>query len=64
MVDPNLPVNVPAAQIAAKFNSKREIFNLLTVSVQCYLSHHENFNIYFLKAICSGAKRCKCIHGV
>ena len=50
---------VTAASFAAKFGSKKECFNFLSVEVGAYLCHHETLNIYFLKELLSGAKKCK-----
>lgn len=50
---------ITAASFSAKYKSKREIFNLLTVEAKAYLSSPENFTIYFLKDLISGNKKCK-----
>jgi hypothetical protein len=39
---------VPAALIAAKYKSKKDIYYLLTVDASAYLPHHETCTIYWL----------------
>ena len=36
---------VTAAQVAAKFKSKKEIFYFLTLDAKAYLPHHSNVTI-------------------
>ena len=50
---------IPAASIAARFASKKELFNFLSVEVGAYLCSHEVLTIYFLKQLVSGERRCK-----
>ena len=50
---------VHAASFAAKFASKKECFNFLSVEVGVYLCHHEALTIYFLRDLIYGRKRCK-----
>ena len=40
---------IPAASIAAKMSSKKELFNFLSVEVGAYLCSHDCLTIYFLK---------------
>ena len=44
----------------AKYQSKRECYNFLTVQVEIYLPAYETVTIYFLKDIISGKKKRKC----
>ena len=53
----------PAASFAAKFASKKELFNFLSVEVGAYLCSHEVLTIYFLKDLVSGKKKRKCSLG-
>ena len=50
---------IPAASIAAKMSSKKELFNFLSVEVGVYLCSHDCLTIYFLKQLVSGQKKCK-----
>ena len=50
---------VHAASFAAKFASKKECFNFLSVEVGVYLCHHEALTIYFLRDLIYGKKSCK-----
>ena len=50
---------ISAPTFAAKFNSKREVYMLLTVEAGAYLPAYETLTIYFLKDIISGVKKCK-----
>ena len=50
---------VTSTSFAAKYRSKREIYNLLTVDVGAYLPPFETVTIYYLKDIISGKKKCK-----
>ena len=52
---------VPAASIAAKMSSKKELFNFLSVEVGAYLCNHDALTIYFLKQLVSGQKKCKSV---
>ena len=53
----NAPVMISAAEFGAKFQSKREVYLLLTLQCQAYLPRYENITIYFLKDLISGVKR-------
>ena len=46
--------------LQAKYQSKRECYNFLTVQVEIYLPPYETVTIYFLKDIISGKKKRKC----
>ena len=50
---------VSAATFAAKYKSKKEIFNMLSVQAGAYLCAYECLTIYFLKDLISGKKKCK-----
>ena len=50
---------IPAASIAAKMSSKKELFNFLSVEVGVYHCSHDCLTIYFLKQLVSGQKKCK-----
>jgi len=51
--------HLPAASFAAKFASKKELFNFLSVEVGAYLCSHEVLTIYYLKDLVSGKKKRK-----
>ena len=53
----NQPVTVAA--FAAKFRSKREIYQFLTLDVRAYLPPVHTLTVYFLKDLVSGAKKRK-----
>ena len=42
--NPQQPV-ITAAQMAAKFKSKKEIYFFLTIDAKAYLPHHSNVTI-------------------
>ena len=50
---------ISAQAFAAKFKSKREIYQLLTVDAKAYLPPYDAVTIYFLKDLISGEKKCK-----
>ena len=50
---------ITAKEFASKYNSKREVFNMLAVDAQVYLPDYSQVTIYFLKDMLSGKKRCK-----
>ncbi len=62
LIDTNAPqkVAITAKEFAAKYNSKKECFNFLSVDCKAYLSSYETVTIYFLKDIIAGKKKCKC----
>ena len=47
---------VSAKEFSAKYKSKRECFNFLTVTAKAYLSAHETVTTYFLKDLVNGKK--------
>ena len=51
---------VTATTFAAKYKSKREVFNFLTMDVKAYLPTYDTVSIYFLKDLVSGKKKSKC----
>jgi len=51
-------VNISAQAFAAKFKSKKEIYQLLRVDAKAYLPNYETITIFFLKDIISGKKKC------
>jgi len=55
---PNNLVN--AKEFASKFRSKREVYNFLTIDVKAYLPGYETLNLYFLRDLVNGQKKCKC----
>ena len=50
---------VTAAAFAAKFQSKKECFNFLSVEVGAYLCSHDQLTIYFLRQLIAGQKKRK-----
>ena len=50
---------VPTAEFAAKFASKRECFNFLSVDCGAYLCSHETLTVYFLRELIAGTKKRK-----
>ena len=51
---------ITAAEFAAKFKSKKEVYQLLTIDVGAYLPPYQLVTIYFLKELIAGRKLCKC----
>lgn len=51
---------VTAAEFAAKFRSKYEVYTFCAVDVGAYLPQPECVTIYFLKQIVRGERKCKC----
>ena len=51
---------ITATSFAAKYKSKREVYNFLTVQVHAFLPPYHTLTIYFLKDLVSGKKKCKC----
>ena len=47
---------VTAAAFGAKFRSKREIYQFLTIDVKAYLPECDHVTIYFLKDMMTGKK--------
>ena len=50
---------VSAKEFAAKYKSKKECYDFLTVTAGAYLCDKENLTIYFLKDVIAGKKRSK-----
>jgi hypothetical protein len=50
---------VSAKEFSAKYKSKKECYNFLTVTAKAYLSSHETVTTYFLKSLINGEKQCK-----
>ena len=61
-INPNPMANITASTFASKFNSKREIFNFLTLDVGAYLPAYDTVTVYFLKELISGSKKCKLLY--
>ena len=53
-------VEVSAKGFAAKYSSKREVYNFLAVDVGVYLPHFDQITIYFLRDLTHGKKKRKC----
>ena len=53
-------VEVSAKGFAAKYSTKREVYNFLAVDVGVYLPHFDQITIYFLKDLTHGKKKRKC----
>ena len=50
-----------AKEFAAKFRSKREVYNFLHIDVKAYLPPYDVLTLYFLRDLVSGAKKCRWI---
>ena len=48
---------VSSKEFAAKYNSKREIYNFLSADAGVYLPPYDNVTIYFLKELMGGKKK-------
>ena len=48
-----------AKTFSAKFRSKKEVWNFLTIEVGAYLPPYENVTIYHLKDLISGLKKVR-----
>ena len=57
--DGNQIVQISSKEFAAKYRSKREVYNLLAVDVGYYLPSYEQVSIYFLKDVVAKKKKCK-----
>ena len=53
----NPSTQISSKEFAAKYQSKREIYNFLAADVGVYLPPYDNVTIYFLKDIMSGKKQ-------
>ena len=49
--------SVTAKELAAKYNSKTEIYNFLACDVGVYLPHSDHVTIWFLKDLMNGTKK-------
>ena len=47
---------VTSKEFAAKYRSKREVYNFLATDVGVYLPPYDNVTIYFLKELMGGKK--------
>lgn len=50
---------VNVASFAAKFRSKAEVYQFMTLDVKAYLPAPNTITVYFLKDLVSGTKKCK-----
>ena len=51
---------ITTAEFSAKFRSKYEVYQFLTIDAKAYLPAPECVTIYFLKDIVRGQKKSKC----
>ena len=51
------PSFVTTAEFGAKFRTKREIYNFLTVEVGAFLPAHQTVTVYFLRDLLTGKKK-------
>ena len=59
MVEAAPKEKITTAEFSAKFRSKYEVYQFLTIDAQAYLPAPECVTIYFLKDLIRGAKKCK-----
>ena len=59
MVEANPQAQITTAEFSAKFRSKYEVYQFVTIDAQAYLPAPECVTIYFLKDLIRGAKKCK-----
>ena len=59
MVEANPPNKITTAEFAAKFRSKYEVYQFLTIDALAFLPPPECVTIYFLKDLVRGIKKCK-----
>ena len=50
-------LSVSSKEFAAKYRSKREIYNFLAADVGVYLPPYDNVTIYFMKDLMFGKKK-------
>ena len=50
---------VSIADIAAKMESKHEIYQFLTTELQMYLPKYKQTSIYWMREIIAGKRKCK-----
>ena len=53
-------MEVSAKLFAAKYSSKREVYNFLAVDVGVYLPHFDQITIYFLRDLAHDKKKRRC----
>ena len=59
MVEAAPKQHITTAEFAAKFRSKYEVYQFLTIDALAYLPPPECVTIYFLKDLVRGVKKCK-----
>ena len=50
---------VTTAEFAAKFRSKLEVYNFMSIDVGAYMPAPESVTIYFLRQLARGDRKCK-----
>ena len=50
---------VSVQEIAAKFESKHEIYHFLTTELSMYLPKYKQTSIYWMREIVAGKRKCK-----
>ena len=53
----NMMTHISSKEFAAKYRSKREIYNFLATDVGVYLPPYDNVTIYFIKDLFFGRKK-------
>ena len=53
----NNTTSISSKEFAAKYRSKREIYNFLATDVGVYLPPYDNVTIYFIKDLLFGRKK-------
>lgn len=53
-------VKISTKEFAAKYKSKREVFNFLSVDMGVYVPPYEQVSIYHLKDLLTSKKKRKC----
>ena len=59
MVEAQPRERITTAEFSAKFRSKYEVYQFLTIDALAYLPPPQAVTIYFLKDLVRGKKRCK-----
>ena len=59
MVEGQPNQTITTAEFSAKFRSKYEVYQFMTIDAKAYLPAPENVTIYFLKDLIRGVKSCK-----
>ena len=59
MVEAQPNQQITTAEFSAKFRSKYEVYQFMTIDAKAYLPAPENVTIYFLKDLIRGVKSCK-----